>query len=128
VVGIAGTGIQKDRTWSEQYHACKDTEPKIPIAWVPEVHAALSASYLEWIHQPRVLRQVADSTVPMRFVAAAEDIRPFWPLQQLAELAPLGAFVRVPNVPHHFWATHPQTWVRVVTAACTDVSSAGGHR
>ncbi|GAB1644925.1 alpha/beta fold hydrolase [Krasilnikovia sp. MM14-A1259] len=129
VVGIAGTGIQKDRTWSEEYHARRDTEPDIPIAWVPEVHAALSASYLEWIHEPRVLRRVADCTVPMRFVAPGADIRPAWPLQQLGELAPLGAFVCIPGVPHDFWATHPAIWVRAVTDACTELArSASRHR
>ena len=119
VVNIAGTGIQRDRTWSEQYYAGKDSEPKVPIDWVPAVHAALMASFMEWIHEPRVFREVADSRVPMHFVAAAEDIRPSWPLEQLAELAPLGSFARVPGVPHDFWATHPDTWVQVVTDACT---------
>jgi len=128
VVAIAGTGIQKDRTWSEQYHAGKDTEPQIPIAWDPEVHAALAASYLEWIHQPHVLRQVADSAVPIRFVAAGEDIRPSWPLQQLAALAPLGTFDCVPGVPHALWATHPEVWTRLVTDICTDLTRTGGDR
>jgi proline iminopeptidase len=122
VVGIAGTGIQKDRTWSEEYHARKDSEPRIPVASVPEVHAALLASYLEWIHEPRVLRRIADSTVPMRLVAAALDIRPSWLLEQLAELAPHGTFTCVPDVPHDFWATHPATWVRVITDACNHIT------
>jgi proline iminopeptidase len=86
------------------------------------VHAALTASYLEWIHRPRVLRQVADSSVPMRFVAAGDDVRPSWPLQQIAELAPHGDFVRVPDVPHDFWATHPHTWVQLVTDCCRDLT------
>jgi proline iminopeptidase len=119
VVAIAGTGMQRDRTWSQQYQAGKESEPQIPIAWVPQVHAALLASFMEWIHQPRAFRQVAECTVPMRFIAAGQDIRPCWPLEQLAELAPLGSFVRVPDVPHDFWATHPDVWVRVITDACT---------
>jgi proline iminopeptidase len=128
VVGIAGTGIQRDRTWSEEYQARKDSEPQIPIKWDPQVHAGLMASYREWIHEPRVLRQVADCAVPMRFVAAAEDIRPSWPLEQLAELAPRGAVVRIPDVPHDFWSTHPETWVGVVTDACTDLAREDGGK
>jgi proline iminopeptidase len=58
----------------------------------------------------------------MRFVAAALDIRPSWPLEQLAALAPHGEFTRVPDVPHDFWATHPDVWVRVVTDACNALS------
>ncbi len=124
VVTIAGTGLQRDRTWSQQYHAGKDSEPQIPIDWVPEVHAALLTSFIDWIHQPRVLRQVADCTVTMRFIASGRDIRPSWPLEQLAELAPLGSFDRVPDVPHDFWATHPDVWVRVVTDACASLTPA----
>lgn len=122
VVAIAGTGPQRDRTWSQEYHAGKDREPQIPIDWVPEVHAALLASFMDWIHRPRLFRQVADCAVPMRLIAAGQDIRPSWPLEQLAELAPLGAFTCVPDVPHDFWATHPDVWVRVVTDTCNSLA------
>jgi proline iminopeptidase len=125
VVAIAGTGIQKDGTWSQAYAERRDAEPKIPIAWVPEVHAALMESYLTWIHEPRVLRRVADSRVEIRLVAAGDDIRPSWPLQQLAELAPQGTFRRVASVPHDFWSTHPATWVSVITDYCEELTRHG---
>ncbi len=88
------------------------------------MHAAPLASYREWIRGPRVFRQVAESPVPMHFIAAALDIRPSWPLEQLAELAPYGSLRRVPDVPHDFWATHPATWSAVVTAALVTTTSA----
>lgn len=65
VVAVAGAGFQDDRSWSRQYHSLKDGEPDLSIAAVPEVHAALLASFREWIHGPRVFREVADSPVPM---------------------------------------------------------------
>lgn len=52
VVGVAGCGIQKDRTWSETYHALEHTQPVIPIPHDPSVHESLTHSYLEWIHEP----------------------------------------------------------------------------
>lgn len=52
LVGIAGRGPQRDRTWSEVYEAEKSQEPSVEIAWVPEVHASLSESFTEWIHHP----------------------------------------------------------------------------
>ena len=119
VIGIAGTGVQKDRTWSEVYHAERDKEPDIPIAWDSEVHAALSSSYLEWIHEPQLLRRLADCPTSMTFIAAGLDIRPSWPLEQLAALLPRGSFKRIPDVPHDFWATDPPVWVEVVTDACS---------
>jgi proline iminopeptidase len=115
VIGIAGCGVHKDRTRSEAYHANKHTEPDIPIDWNPPVHAALQASYVEWMHEPQVLRQLADCRVPMTLIAAELDVRPSWPLEQLAALLPSGTFTRVAGVPHDFWATHPDVWVRVVT-------------
>lgn len=116
VVAVAGTGVQKDRTWSQAYQALKETEPTIPIAWEPSVHGALTASYVDWIHEPTLLRSLADSSVPMLFVAAGKDIRPSWPVQQLAALVPGGGFTVVPDVPHDFWSTHPATWVEVVSS------------
>ncbi|CAN5129066.1 hypothetical protein BH09ACT12_BH09ACT12_26460 [soil metagenome] len=118
VVGIAGRGPQRDRHWSQAYEDGKATEPVIDIEWISEVHAALSASFTEWIHRPDLWRRLADCQVPMRFIAAGDDIRPSWPLEQLAELLPHGTFARVPDVPHDFWSTHPDVWRATVTEAC----------
>lgn len=118
VVAVAGTGIQKDRTWQRTYESLRDTEPDIPIEWIPAVHEALGASFTEWIHEPDLLRRLADSPVPMTFIAAEHDIRPSWPLQQLAALVPNGSFEIVPGVPHDFWSTHPEVWVSVISRAC----------
>ena len=54
----------------------------------------------------------------MRFIAAGDDIRPSWPLEQLAMLVPNAVFSTVPRVPHDFWFTDPDVWVQVVTDAC----------
>lgn len=118
VIGIAGHGLHKDRTWLEQYEELKDAHPEPEIAWDKVVWRTLSDSFVEWIHQPQIFRDLADSTVPMTFIAAGGDIRPSWPLQQLAALVPNGAFETVPGVPHDFWFTHPDTWLEVVRAAC----------
>jgi proline iminopeptidase len=118
VVGVAGHGLHKDKTWSETYHANQHTEPEIPVEWEPAVHAALNESFVHWIHEADLFRRLADCLVPMTMVAAGRDIRPSWPLRQLAALVRKGDFVEVPLVPHDFWATHPQVWVDVVTTAC----------
>lgn len=118
VVGIAGHGLHKDRTWSEVYSSRRHTEEDIVIAWDAAVHHALTASFIEWIHQPRLYRQLADTRVPMTFVAAGEDIRPDWPLRQLAALVPHGRFLEVNDVPHHFWHTHPDVWTATVSEMC----------
>jgi proline iminopeptidase len=126
VVGIAGRGPQRDRTWSTAYEAGKAAQPVVDIPWVPEVHAALSESFTEWIHQPELWRVLADCEVPMHFVAAGDDVRPSWPLEQLAVLVPRGAFSVVPGVPHDFWSTDPEAWRQTVTSACAEVRTARG--
>ena len=118
VVGIAGRGPQRDRTWSEAYESGTAEEPVVDLDWVPEVHASLSDSFTGWIHGPDLWRGLADCQVPMHFIAAGEDIRPSWPLAQLASLVPRGTFSTVPGVPHDFWYTHPDVWTRVVSTAC----------
>jgi proline iminopeptidase len=118
VVGVAGKGYHSDRTWSAVYEAGRSSEPPVEIAWSTEVHASLGASFTQWIHRPDLWRRLADCPVPMQFIAAGEDIRPSWPLQQLAALVPTGSFATVPGVPHDFWATDPWVWTESITQAC----------
>lgn len=120
VVGVAGRGPQRDRTWSEEYEAGKGSEPDVPVEWSADVHAALGTSFTEWIHHPQLWRGLADCPVPMRFIAAGADVRPDWPLRQLAALVPDGSFRSVPRVPHDFWATDPDVWVEVISTACAE--------
>lgn len=121
VVGIAGKGPHRDRTWSEAYEAGKVGEPVVAIDWSPEVHQSLSESFTEWVHRPDLWRTLADCQVPMHFIAAGDDIRPSWPLAQLAALLPRGRFSTVPGVPHDFWSTHPEVWIQTVNDACEAV-------
>jgi proline iminopeptidase len=126
VVGVAGHGLHKDRTWSQAYEASRYQESDIEIHWEPAVHAALSASFVEWIHEPDLFRRLADSTVTMTFIAPQNDIRPPWPLRQLAALIPHGKFEEVPGVAHNLWVTDPFVWVDVVTRACRAQVDASG--
>ena len=87
------------------------------------IHAALAAlaeALTTWRELWRI-RSLADSSVRMRFIAAANDIRPDWPLRQLAELVPAGSFELVAGVDHNFWTTDPERWIEVVTEACTQL-------
>jgi proline iminopeptidase len=118
VVGIAGHGLHKDRTWSQIYSSRRHLDDGLVIAWNAAVHESLSASFIDWIHEPMLFRQLADTRVPMTFVAAGEDIRPDWPLRQLAALVPCGQFREVEGVPHNFWHTHPGTWKVIVSDLC----------
>lgn len=105
------------------------SQPQVPIDFVPEVHDSLWRSFKEeWLRTPNLWRRLADTPVPMRFVAAGDDIRPSWPVEQLARLVPDGRFRTLPSVGHDFWATAPELWVSACTAECAallDVRQAG---
>jgi proline iminopeptidase len=121
IVGIAGRGPQRDRTWSEAYESGQAREPVVEIEWVPAVHASLSDSFTEWIHRSDLWRRLADCEVPMRFIGAADDIRPSWPMRQLAALVRKGTYTEVTGVPHDFWSTHPGVWTEAVAQGCADL-------
>jgi len=126
VVGVAGHGLHKNRTWSQAYESSRHLEADIEIDWEPGVHAALSASFVQWIHEPDLLRQLADTTVAMTFITPQHDIRPSWPLRQLAALVPHGKFEELPRVAHNLWATDPHVWVDAITRACRARIDASG--
>ncbi|KRE92902.1 hydrolase [Nocardioides sp. Soil774] len=121
VVGLAGRGPQRDRTWSEAYEAGSPTEPAVEIEVARDVWASLSESFTEWIHRPDLWSGLAACDVPVHLVAAGADVRPSWPLQQLAALLPRGRFSVVPDVPHDFWATDPTVWVATVAQALAEL-------
>jgi proline iminopeptidase len=62
LVGIAGTGPQRDRTWDEAVKTGK-AEPDVDIDCVDEVHAALRDSFTDWIHGSDLWRGLADCGV-----------------------------------------------------------------
>lgn len=115
VIGVAGHGLHKDRSWSRVYEQHRHTEDEVVIDWNPDVHRALSESFESWIHEPALFRSLADSPVPMTFIAAEDDIRPDWPLRQLATLVPNGSFHQLPGISHNFWLTHPEIWLEAIT-------------
>jgi len=129
VVGIAGHGFHRDREWSVEYEAGQAaTKDPVDIDFVPQVHASLWGSFKHWIHEPALWRRLADCTVPMQFIAAGDDIRPSWPLQQLAELVPDASYDVVDGVVHDFWYTRPQLWQSVCSQACRQSGSAPESR
>ena len=119
VVAACGTGVQNDRDWSADYHAAADTEPDLGIPYSADVHAALLASWREWIKEPDLLHRLAHLAVPVEVVVAGDDIRPSWPLRQVAALVPGASLTELPGVPHDLWHTHPDLWQAMVASAAT---------
>lgn len=57
VVGIAGKGLQRDRTWSEAYESGRASEPPLPVEIAMDVWTSLSETFTDWIHQRDLWRR-----------------------------------------------------------------------
>lgn len=105
-----GSGVHDDRQWHAAYEAgvraARDPAPatRFPVNGV--ANAAGNASWREYIKQPRLLRRLSELPVPLLAIHGTEDIRPGWPMRQLAELVPRGAYVEVDGADHMPWTTH----------------------
>lgn len=112
LLGIAGGVVHKDKAWSEQYHRLKETTPEyLPLFKYPSnmtVNSELNASFREYVRQPHILRAISALQIPALFVWGEADIRPQWPVEQLAHLLPRARFVLIKNAPHVIWHTHAQ--------------------
>jgi proline iminopeptidase len=112
IIYIAGIGLQRDRSWSEAYHAGRDRggDRDVPPGLFegnPEANRLGNATYAEFVRRPSLWRDVANLNVPVLAIAGERDIRPVWPVQQLVALLPNASLVTIPGAPHDLWFTHP---------------------
>ncbi len=107
---LCGTGVQNDRDWSAAYHrgndAGLDQTPEPPPPYNPQVNEEALASWRRFIKTPDLLRRLAGLPVPALVLGGETDIRPDWPLRQLAALLPHARFVSLAGAAHVPWLTH----------------------
>jgi proline iminopeptidase len=83
LICVAGGRIHNDRDWRKVY---------------------------EWNvqHRADLLPRIAALPMPVHYVLADADIRPNWPLEQIAALAPRGQVHRIAGAAHNIWLTHAE--------------------
>lgn len=112
IICIAGGRINNDREWSKEYHRRKEEEgEELPVYDYPpnmEVNAAGNASWREYIQRPYLLQELAQLDVPTLFVYGDKDIRPSWPVEQVANLMPQATYKSVAGAKHYIWFTHAE--------------------
>jgi proline iminopeptidase len=110
LVCIAGGRIHNDREWHQAYEAGKAQEREIPplFAFPPNmvVNEQLGRAWKQYIQRPTLLTEIAALERPALFLYGDRDIRPSWPMQQVANLLPQGQFVMLEGADHHPWLTH----------------------
>lgn len=112
LVCIAGGRMHNDREWHRIYSERRDQglETLPPFDYPPnlEVNAQVNRSWKEYIQRPSLLNELAQLDRPTLFVYGEQDIRPSWPVEQLAQLLPHASFQLIRGAEHHIWITHAE--------------------
>jgi proline iminopeptidase len=109
---IAGGRIHNDREWHRIYSERRDQGLEIlpPFDYPPnmEVNAQVNRSWKAYIQRPSLLKEIAQLDRPGLFVYGDQDIRPSWPIEQVAQLLPNAPFHMIEGADHHSWVTHAE--------------------
>jgi proline iminopeptidase len=109
---IAGGRIHNDREWHRIYSERRDQGLEIlpPFDYPPnlEVNAQVNRSWKASIQRPSLLNEIAHLDRPALFVYGDQDIRPSWPMEQVAQLLPNASFRMILGADHHIWVTHAE--------------------
>lgn len=110
VIYLCGRGLQNDQDWKDAYRRGRDAgrEQMPEFAYPPnlEVNEVGNRSWKAFIKQPTLWKQVSMLAVPILAVVGSEDIRPSWPVEQVAHLMPEAQFERIEGAGHYLWLTH----------------------
>ena len=108
---VAGGRLTNDREWQAAYERGMREGRETPPAFAyPQNMAAnkqLNADYKRYVQRPTLFREVAALAAPALFLYGGEDIRPSWPVEQMAALMSRARFTLLPGADHYPYRTHP---------------------
>ena len=111
LICIAGGRIRNDREWHSEYERRMEQEGEhLPHFDYPpnyEVNEQLSRSWKAYIQNPTLLRTISSLRVPALIVYGDKDIRPSWPVEQVANLLSNAHFELIEGAEHVIWFSHP---------------------
>jgi proline iminopeptidase len=112
LICISGGRIHNDREWHRIYSERRDQglESLPPFDYPPnlEVNAQVNRSWNAYIQRPSLLKEIAQLDRPALFVYGDQDIRPSWPVEQVAQLLPNASLRMIWGADHHIWTTHAE--------------------
>lgn len=111
LICLAGGRMHNDREWHAAYERGRAAglEPPLDSLFPTNlaVNAQVNADWKRFIQRPALWREIAGLAVPALFVYGAEDIRPAWPVEQIARLLPGARFVLLEGADHYLWQARP---------------------
>jgi proline iminopeptidase len=110
LICVSGGRVHNDREWHAEYvrgrERAGEREPLYDYPPNMEVNRQLSGSWKRYIQNPELLRAISRLTAPALFVYGERDIRPRWPVEQVARLMPNARFELVAGAEHVIWHSH----------------------
>ena len=108
LICISGGRVHNDREWHKEYERRKDEERMPQFLYPPnrEVNNQLNSDWKRYIQNPELLSSISRLHLPALFVYGERDIRPGWPIEQIARLMPAARFELIEGAEHVIWFSH----------------------
>ena len=108
LICISGGRVHNDRECHKEYERRKDQEHVPQFLYPPnrEVNKQLNDDWKSYIQNPDLLSKISGLHVPALFVYGERDIRPSWPVEQIARLMPAARFELIEGAEHVIWFSH----------------------
>jgi len=123
---LAGGRMHNDREWSAEYHRRRAEEgeqlPEFAYPFNQQVNEQVNRSWKSYIQRPMLFRDISQLDCPTLFVYGSRDIRPGWPVQQIAALLPNARFTQLEGAAHFLWLTHHPELKRVVRPFIAEIT------
>ncbi|HEK9099983.1 TPA: alpha/beta hydrolase [Bacillus pseudomycoides] len=106
-VSISGTGIQNDWDWKTAYKKGLEERgeicPNSVYSYNKDVHRSLINSWRNFIKQPNLLKEISRIDIPSLFIHGQRDIRPSWPILQIASIINGAQAIEIAEAEHYIW-------------------------
>jgi proline iminopeptidase len=120
LICLAGGRVHNDREWHQTYQRRKQAGgERVPEFEYPPnqtVNEQVNRAWRRYIQDPTLFRRISRLAAPAIFIYGEQDIRPSWPVEQVANLMPNARFERVAGAAHYLWLARPDELRRLLRA------------
>jgi len=125
LICVSGGRMHNDREWHAEYARRREREgerePHYDYPPNTEVNRQVNSSWKRYVQNPELLKSISRLTVPALFVYGDRDIRPSWPVEQVARLMPDARFELIEGAEHVAWFSHHEELKSLLRTFVIDV-------